>query len=145
MHSDSEDEDEDVRYKLREANERRFQEEARQEEAWMNAQAEDRAHGQRILSGISDILNKKMTMMTEDEFVAWISGLYLKHGQSLFFEGLPLQYILKELDAWCMNDRNERSFERIGYSPIEILSRLFNTETLDMFCFEEENDYIIKT
>lgn len=133
-------EEECAREHAREEHER-LREEAHQEESWMIAQAEEQAHEQQILSGISDILNKKMTTMTEDEFVAWISGLYLKHGQSLFFEGLPLHCVLEELSAWC---KNERGFGRIGYSPNDILSRLFNTKTLDMFCFEDEDDYKVK-
>jgi hypothetical protein len=133
-------EEECAREHERQEHERR-REEAQQEEAWMTAQAEEQAQEQHILSAISDILNKKMTTMTEDEFVAWISGLYLKHGQSLFFEGLSLSYIIAEIAIWCTY---ESKFGTIGYSPIEILSRLFNTKTLDMFCFEDEDDYKIK-
>jgi len=126
----------------REEHERR-QEVARQdaERYFMNAKAEEWAQEQYVLSSISGMLNKKMTTMTEEEFVAWISGLYLKHGQSLFFEGLSLSYILSELAIWRTNNSK---FGTIGYSPLEELSRLFNTKTLDMFCFEDEDDYKIK-
>ena len=133
MHEqDMEREREEAELQQREQHERemhaRHQEEMEQEAMWEAAQQEERA----VLCDINNILIKRMAQLTEDEFIAWISGLYLKHGQTLFFPELTLDLILAELKTWAVT---------LGESSTGILARLFNPQTCDLVYFEDEDDY----